>query len=273
MEAINSRERFDTLEIIIIVQQVPIVESIDDIFRKFNFGNESGLLQYWACTPSNSEDIGCNLMLKDQPFRLTLDYEGHLQEYRRKCLENHYPIVGIETSVGNWLAGRAAQTKIADHWTIHHVANQEDRHSANVGGKGQLVLPVVCYQGGQNKLVGVIEFVTPVPKESYVQDFEQIHNLLKEEGLKSTYMGKIIKVKCVNDLIRFALPLSAEFTDLRREVTMRQTELQHKNFRVEYSDIDGNRLPISGDEDLRVCMAESSSKGAKFIKMFVLLNT
>ncbi|KAJ0427810.1 putative PB1 domain-containing protein [Helianthus annuus] len=280
MEAINSRNQVNIrgirivnirgIRIIIFIRQAPIVESIDKIFRNFNFGNGSGLLQFWACTPSNSEDMGCNLMLTDQTFMSTPD-EG-LQVYRRRCLENRYRFVGLETSVGNWIAGRAAQTRIADHWTIHHVVNQEDQHSIDIGGKGQLVLPVFFGQDAGNKLAGIIEFVTPVPKESYVEDFEQIHDLLKDEGLKSEYLGKTIKVE-YNDMIKFTLPLSAKFTDLHSKVTERFTDLEHQEFRVEYNDTQGNRLPISSDEDLRVCMAESSSKGAKFIRMYVLLNT
>ncbi|MFS8030327.1 hypothetical protein Hanom_Chr17g01532701 [Helianthus anomalus] len=171
------------------VRQVLILESIERIFRNFNFRNGSGLLQFWECTPSELEDIGCNLMLTDQTFMSTPD-EG-LEDYRKRCLENRHRFVGLETRVGNWLAGRAAQTGIADHRTIHHVLNQEDQHSADIGGKGQLVLPVFYEGKGQlvlpvfyvhgagNKLVGIIEFVTPVQKECYVEDFEHIHDLLK----------------------------------------------------------------------------------------------
>ncbi|KAM0059604.1 putative PB1 domain-containing protein [Helianthus debilis subsp. tardiflorus] len=272
MDAINSPNQFNIrgVRIIVLIQQVPILESIDRTFRSFNFGNGSGLLQYWECTPSELENIGCNLMLTDQTFMSTPD-EG-LEDYRRRCLENRHRFVGLETSVGNWLAGRAAQTGIADHRTIHHVLNQEDQHSADLGGKGQLVLPVFYDQGAGNKLVGIIEFVTPVPKECYVEDFEHIHDLLKDEGLKSEYLGKTIKVE-YNDMIKFTLPLSAKLTDLHSKVTERFTDLEHQEFRVEYNDNEGNRLPISSDEDRRVCLAESSSKGAKFIRMYVLLNT
>ncbi|KAM0059605.1 putative PB1 domain-containing protein [Helianthus debilis subsp. tardiflorus] len=272
MEAINSRNQVNIrgIRIMIFILQAPIVESIDRIFRNFNFRSGSGLLQFWACTPSNSEDMGCNLMLTDQTFMSTPD-EG-LEVYRRRCLENRYRFVGLETSVGNWLAGRSAQTRIADHWTIHHVLNHEDQHSIDIGGKGQLVLPVFFGQDAGNKLAGIIEFVTPVPKESYVEDFEQIHDLLKNEGLKSGYLGKTIKVE-YNHMIKFTLPLSATFTDLHSKVTQRFTDLEHEDFRVEYNDTQGNRLPMSSDEDLRVCMAESSSKGGKFIRMYVLLNT
>ncbi|KAM0059183.1 putative PB1 domain-containing protein [Helianthus debilis subsp. tardiflorus] len=174
--------------------------------------------------------------------------------------------------MGNWLPGRAAQTKIADHRTIHYVLDQEDRYSADVGSKGQLVLPVFRDQGDGNKLVGIIEYVTLEPKESYVEDFEQIHNLLKDEGLNSTYMGKTIKVEYDDDLIKFTLPLSAKLTDLHKEVKKRFLKLKPQNLCFEYKDTEGNRLPISSDEDLHACMAESSSRGEKFIRMRIMLN-
>ncbi|MFS8030337.1 putative PB1 domain-containing protein [Helianthus anomalus] len=252
---------------------VPTTESIvREVFSKSNFRKEPGLLQFWACiTPSDTEDIGCDLILTDT-YIYTRDYEVPLQDYRRRCLENYYPFVGLETRVGNWLPGRAAQTRIADHRTIHHAVNPEDRHPADVGGKGQLVLPVFRDQGDGNKLVGIIEYVTPVPKESYVEDFEQIHNLLKDEGLNSTYMGKTIKVEYDDDLIKFTLPLSAKLTDLHKEVKKRFLKLKPQNLCVEYKDTEGNRLPISSDEDLHACMAECSSRGEKFIRMRIMLN-
>ncbi|KAJ0666315.1 putative transcription factor C2C2-Dof family [Helianthus annuus] len=245
---------------------VPTVESIDRTFRNFNSGKEPVLLQFWKSTPSNSDDMGCNLMLTDQTFMSAPD-EG-LEEYRRACLESRCRFVGLETSVCNWLAGRAAQTGLADHRTIHHVLIHKDQHSVDIGNRGQLVLPV--YHG--NKLVGIIELVTSIRKESYVDYLEQIQELLKYEGLKSGYMGKTIKVEYDSYLIRFTLPLLADFTDLHREVKKRFPELEHRTFRVEYDDAGGNRLLISSGEDLRACIAESSLKGGRFIKMCVLLH-
>ncbi|KAL8266946.1 hypothetical protein R6Q59_004290 [Mikania micrantha] len=134
---------------------------------------------------------------------------------------------------------------------------------------GQLVLPVFINEGVGIKLVGITEYVTTERKESYIQDFEQIHNILQDMGLKSTYMGKTIKVVYNGDIIRFTQPLSAKFTDLHTEVTMRFTQLQHQIYRVEYNNTEGIRLPILGDDDLWIGMAESSSRGAKFIRMFV----
>ncbi|KAJ0666350.1 putative PB1 domain-containing protein [Helianthus annuus] len=254
---------------------VPTTESIvGEAFDKFNFHEEPGLLQFWECiTASDSEDIGCYLTLTEQTYMLTRDHEGLLQDYRRRCLESRCRFVGVETKVGKWLPGRAAQTRIADHRTIHHALNPEDQHPADVGGKGQLVLPVFRDQGAGSNLVGVIEYVTSVPKESYVEDFEQIHNLLKDEGLNSTYIGKTIKV-AYNHIIKFTQPLSAKFRDLRREVVKRFPELKkQQELCVEYDDTEGNRLPISSDEDLQVCLAESSSRGEKFIRMCVISNT
>ncbi|KAI7754819.1 hypothetical protein M8C21_018912, partial [Ambrosia artemisiifolia] len=243
----------------------PVLECIDRIFRKFDFRNESGLLQFWElCMPSELGEVGCNLMLADQAVMSTQD-EG-LEDYRSRCLESRCRFVGLGTSVGNWLAGRAVQTRIADHRTIHHVLTQEDQHSADVGGKGQLVLPVFYGQGAGKKLLGIIEFVTPVPKESYVEDIEQFHSLLEDEGLKSKYIGKTIKVKYDGDLIKFTLPLSAKLTDLHRKVKTRFPGLENQNLCAEYTDAEGNPIRIASDEDLRVCMTEASSKGAKFIK-------
>ncbi|KAD3641644.1 hypothetical protein E3N88_30868 [Mikania micrantha] len=216
-----------------------------EVFRKFNILNISGLFQFWACIRDpDSEEVGWNLMLTDLACNPTQD-QG-LEDYRKRCLERHYPFVGRTTSVGNWLPGRAAQTLIADHRTTHHVLDQEDQHSRDVGAGGQLVLPVFINEGAGNKLVGIIEYITSERKENYIQDFEQIH------------------IYC-----RFTLPLSARFTDLHAEVTMRFKKLEHQIYRVEYYNTEGIRISISSDENLQICMAESSSRGAKFIKMFV----
>ncbi|KAD3641674.1 hypothetical protein E3N88_30898 [Mikania micrantha] len=254
---------------VIIFHPVPTMESIlREVFRKFIFLNKSGLLQFWACcSVPDSEETRCNLVLTGLTCNPTQDHE--LEDYRNACLENHYPCVGREINVGNWLVGRAAQTGIADHRTTHHVLDQEDQHSRDVGDRGQVVLPVFINEGAGNKLVGIIEYITSERKESYIQDFEQIHNILQDAGLKSTYMGKTIKVVYNGNMIRFTLPLSANFSDLHTEVTMRFMELQHQIYHVEYYNTEGIRLSISSDDTLRICMAESSSRGAKFIKMFV----
>ncbi|KAD3641682.1 hypothetical protein E3N88_30906 [Mikania micrantha] len=175
---------------------------------------------------------------------------------------------------GYFSSGPTAQIltqRRSDHRTKHYVLGQDDQHSADVGARGQLVLPVFFDEGAGNKLVGVIEYVTTVRKESYVEDFEQIHNLLKDKGLKSTYMGKTIKVVYDGHIIKFRLPLSAKFIDMVREVTKRFTGLEHKKFQVEYADKKGIFFPISGDEVLQDCMNDSSLKGANFIKMHVSL--
>ncbi|KAD3641713.1 hypothetical protein E3N88_30937 [Mikania micrantha] len=270
MEAMNSHNHFNIMLVIILQLTLEVKSIVGEVFEGFNFHNESGLLQFWACsTDPDSKEIGCNLVLTGLTCNPTQD-QG-LEDYRKRCLEKQYPSVGIETSVGNWLAGRAAQTGIADQRTKHHVLGQDDQHSADVGAKGQLVLPIFFHEGAGNKLVGVIEYVTTVRKESYVEDFEQIHNLLKDKGLKSTYMGKTIKVVYDGDMVKFRLPLSAKFTELHTEVTKRFTDLEHKKFSIKYEDNKGIILPISSDEVLRGCIKDSSSKGANFIKMHVSL--
>ncbi|KAD3641709.1 hypothetical protein E3N88_30933 [Mikania micrantha] len=178
MEAMNSLDHFNIM-VVILCQLVPEIDFVlREVFENFNFHKKSGLLQFWACnTDHDSEEIGCNLVLTDLTCNPTHD-QG-LEDYRKRCLVKQYPLIGIETSVGNWLAGRAAQTGIADHKTKYYVVDQADQHSADVGARGQLVLPVFFDEGVENKLAGVIEYVTPVRKESYVEDFEQIQNLLK----------------------------------------------------------------------------------------------
>ncbi|KAL8266898.1 hypothetical protein R6Q59_004242 [Mikania micrantha] len=111
MEPINSWNQTDIL-VVIMLQLMPAIESVlIEVFRNFNFHRESGLLQFWAC---NTDP----------------------EYYRKRCLERHYPFVGRITSVGNWLAGRAAQTGIADHRTARHVLDQEDQHSRDIGARG-----------------------------------------------------------------------------------------------------------------------------------------
>ncbi|KAD3641629.1 hypothetical protein E3N88_30853 [Mikania micrantha] len=221
--------------IVIEYQLVPALDStLREVFGKFNFHKESGLLQFWAFSTDPEAEMGWNLVLTNITCNPTQD-QG-LEDYRKRCFEREYPSVGIETSVGNWLAGRAAQTGIADHRTKHHVLDQEDQHSRDIGARGQLVLPVFSDEDAGNKLAGVIEYVTIERKESYVEDFEQFQNSLKDKGLKSTYMGKTIKVVYNGHMIKFTLPLSAKFTDMLREVTKRFTGLEHKKFRVEYVD-------------------------------------
>ncbi|MFS7923445.1 hypothetical protein Hanom_Chr03g00260781 [Helianthus anomalus] len=51
-------------------------------------------------------------------------------------MQKYYLFVELETRVGNWLPGQETKKRIADHQTIHHVLNQEDRPFADVGGKG-----------------------------------------------------------------------------------------------------------------------------------------
>ncbi|KAD3641645.1 hypothetical protein E3N88_30869 [Mikania micrantha] len=210
---------------VIIFHPVPTTESIlREVFRKFIFLNKSGLFQFWACcTVPDSEESRCNLVLTGLTCNPTQDQE--LEDYRNTCLENHYPSVGRETNVGNWLAGRAAQTWIADHRTTHHVLDQEDQHSRDVGARGNCYLDL---------------YVLIIPMPLFRLDTQVISEFL-----------------------------TAKFTDLHTEVTTRFTQLQHQIYRVEYNNTEGIRLPILGDDDLWIGMAESSSRGAKFIRMFV----
>ncbi|KAD3641627.1 hypothetical protein E3N88_30851 [Mikania micrantha] len=194
IEAMNSQDHFNIM-VVIICQLVPEIESVlREVFGKFNFREESGLLQFWACHKDPfSEKIGCYLVLTDLTYNPTQD-QG-LEDYRKKCLEKQYPFIGIEKSVGNWLAGRATQTGIADHRTIHHVLDQEDQHSIDIGVRGQLVLPVFF----GNELIGVIEYVTSGRQESYVEDFEQFQNLLKGGGCGEKIVD-FVRQECIGVL-------------------------------------------------------------------------
>ncbi|KAD3641706.1 hypothetical protein E3N88_30930 [Mikania micrantha] len=151
--------------------------------------------------------------------------------------------------------------------TRYHVLDKEDQHSRDIGARGQLVLLVFF----GNELVGVIEYVTPRRKESYVEDFEQFQNLLEDTCLKATYIGKMIKVEYDGHTIKFGLPLSASLTDLLEEVTKRFTYLRDTRFRVEHEGSMGIYFPISSDEALQECMNDSSFQGVNYIKMHVTL--
>nr|XP_043638842.1 uncharacterized protein LOC122609946 [Erigeron canadensis] len=243
-----------------------VEDIISEVFEEFNFLRESGLLQFWKCIGYlDSEDIGCNLVLLDKPFRLTDQNHEELKNYRRKSHDNVIRFVGAQKKVtGNWFAGRAAQTGIADHRTKDLVHSHHYQQYAEAAGMGQCVLPVFYVVGDRKKLAGVIELVTSVPKESYVEDFNQLVHLLGGRGLESSYMGKTIKVQ-YDDMIKFNLPISAKFTDLLKEVTNRFQELKYKHVCIKYK----SNHRISNDEDLQKCMKESNSKGEAFIRMFI----
>ncbi|KAM0000423.1 hypothetical protein Hdeb2414_s0429g00891801 [Helianthus debilis subsp. tardiflorus] len=81
MESIHSRNNFNIMAklfIVIIVGillTIPTTKSIFiEAFSKLNFSEEPGLFQFWPCnTPSNSEDIGCNLILTYQTYILSIN--------------------------------------------------------------------------------------------------------------------------------------------------------------------------------------------------------
>nr|XP_043610491.1 uncharacterized protein LOC122582198 [Erigeron canadensis] len=246
-----------------------VEEIISLVFEEFNFYKEPGLLQFWKCIRSlDSEDIGCNLLLLDEPFRLADQNHEEVLMYRRKSHDNVIRFVGTQNKViGNWFAGRAAQTGIADHRTKDLVRSHHYQQYAEAAGMGQCVLPVFYDVGDRKELAGIIELVTSVPKESYVEDFNQLVHLLQRRGLKSSFMGKTIKVQ-YDHMIKFNLPFSAKFTDLLTEVTKRFHELKNKRVCIKYKDTKSNQL-ISSDADLQKCMKESSSNGEAFIRMFV----
>ncbi|GJX00194.1 hypothetical protein Tco_0184107 [Tanacetum coccineum] len=175
------------------------------VFQTYDFQGESGLLQFWECnTHEGTNDIGCSLTLTDQFYKC-----GHL---------------------GIWFAGRAAQTGVADHRIRHVVLNHDHQYIDEASGMGQLVVPVYFnHPGAGMKLAGIIELITTQPKETYVADFNQIHNLLMRENLTSTYMGKTIKVEYNHHIVKFQLPFSAKLPDLQKQVTMRYKE-QYMNF-------------------------------------------
>nr|XP_043617308.1 uncharacterized protein LOC122589130 [Erigeron canadensis] len=247
-----------------------VEDIVSRVFEEFNFFQESGLLQFWKCTVSDvSEDSGYNVVLLEKPFRLTDQNHEGLKNYRRKCHDNVVRFVGKQIKInGNWFAGRAAQTEIADERTKDLVCSHHYQQYAEAAGMGQCVLPVFYDKGNGKELIGIIELVTSEPKESYVDDLNQFVHLLKGRGLKSSYMGKTIKVHYDGfGIVKFTLPISAKFTDLLKELRER-LPLKDNYGCIKYEDTISNHR-ISNDEDLQKCMKKSSSKGEACIRMFV----
>ena len=151
---------------------------IKRVLDNFDFQGESGLLQFWRCSSlGDADDIGCSLTLADQ-FCLSIIHGNRLMEYRMRCFLRN-PFIGLETNVGNWFAGRAAQTGVGDHRTRRVVLNQNHQYVDEASGMGQLVVPVYSNNLGDGlKFAGIIELVTTQPKESYVADFNRIQDLL-----------------------------------------------------------------------------------------------
>ncbi|GJS78441.1 PB1 domain-containing protein [Tanacetum coccineum] len=119
-------------------------------------------------------------------------------------------------------AGLAAQTRVS-----------HERTDNQYQFLGQLVMPVFRYVGTHEVLVGVIELVTFFPKDSYIEEFNQINMLLKREKLAT---AKKIKIDYGDDTIWTSwLPRT-----------------------------------ISTDADLRACLADASSMGSLTIRMFII---
>ncbi|GJR15988.1 hypothetical protein Tco_0798640 [Tanacetum coccineum] len=209
-----------------------LVSRVKRVFDAFDFRGESGLLQFWKCSGlGDPDDTGCGLKLSDH-YCVSTIHDNRPMDYRMRCFSKN-PFMGQETNVGNWFAGRAAQTGVADHRTRNVVLHHDHHYVDEASGMGQLVVPVYSNQAGAGlKLAGIIEFVTTQPKQCYVADFNQIQNLLKMVSLTSTYMGKLIKVH-YDHLIKFTLPFSAKLPDLLEQVKMRFPELENKTFRIE----------------------------------------
>ena len=141
---------------------------VKQVFDTYDFQGEVGLLQFWECsTHGDSDNNGCYLLLTDQ-FCVSNVRDNRIDNYRRRCLDDNYRFVGRETNVGRWLAGRAAQTGVADY-----------QYDGEATGMGQLVLPVYFnHPGAGMKLAGIIELVTAQHNETYAAYFNQIQALL-----------------------------------------------------------------------------------------------
>ena len=84
-------------------------------------------------------------------------------------------------------------------------------------------------------------------------------------------MEKTIKVHHNGLIVKFKLPISADFKDLQKEVIEKFKILKHERYLIEYQDRNGNSLPIISDADFKVCLKESVSQEITVIKMYVKL--
>ncbi|GJZ71479.1 PB1 domain-containing protein, partial [Tanacetum coccineum] len=188
-------------------------------------------------------------------FKMT----GHLSHRAEKGVKDH-----IASGVGcgdlgpdiwshyDWLAGLCAQTKFP-----------YERTDKTCQFFGHLVMPVFRYVGIQEILVGVIALVTYIPKESYIDEFNQINKLLKGEKLAT---AKKIKLDYMGDKIMFSLPLKSGTTYLWRNVTERFNTLNQGALQIMYYDYYGSLRTISTDADLQACLADPNSMGKLAIK-------
>nr|GEY75092.1 hypothetical protein [Tanacetum cinerariifolium] len=204
------------------------------VLQTYDFHGESGLIQFWECsTFEGTHDIGCGLAMTDQ-FCMSNIHDNRLFDYRMIYFDNNNRFIGKQTNVGIWFAGRAAQTGIADHRTRHVVLNQDHQYIDETSGMGQLVVPVYFdHPSAGMKLAGIIELITTQPKESYVADFNQIHNLLM------------------------------------KQVTMRFKEWENKDLCIKYEDTNHNSHSILSDHELEYCIAESISSRTTVIRMHI----
>ncbi|KAL8266879.1 hypothetical protein R6Q59_004223 [Mikania micrantha] len=191
------------------------------VLQEFNFRGQVGFLQFWEDISGHDDSVR---LVVGQLYRLNGNHDG-LTAYRATCL--HYDtFIGPDTHVDPlFFAGLAAQTGFADQRT-NHDPNQFI---------GQLVIPVYT---NLHTFLGVIEFVTPSPKESYVDDFNQLYGLLKNENL-TTPEEKTVKVEHENktrygkDIIKFSLRwTSAGMNDIWREVTQRFKRVKQDAFQI-----------------------------------------
>ncbi|PWA97424.1 hypothetical protein CTI12_AA029140 [Artemisia annua] len=138
------------------------------MMTRFDFEGNSGSLMFWENTGDGNS---WSLKLAGQPSRSNQDHKG-LKNYRKNCLR--YGEVGPDTWVQHHcFAGQAAQTGVP-----HQRTNRDPDQFM-----GQLVVPVFRELGVQMILVGVIELVTLVPKQSHDADLDQIKRLLWAENL------------------------------------------------------------------------------------------
>ncbi|GJS83932.1 PB1 domain-containing protein [Tanacetum coccineum] len=240
----------------ILTSDVKTDSRIKRVLDNFDFQGKSGLVQFWECWASRDpEDNGCYLLLTDH-LRESDIRDNRLEAYRWTCLNDNYRFVGREKNVGNWFAGRAAQTQVADY-----------QYDGEASGMGQLVVPVY-HPGAVLKLAGIIEIVTAQRNETYAADFNQIQSSLMKVNLTSTYLGKTIKVQH-NVLVKFTLPFLAKRADLQEQVIMRFNELENKAFSIAYKDTNNIHHSIKSDHDLQSCIADSISNRTTLIRMFV----
>ncbi|GKA76414.1 PB1 domain-containing protein [Tanacetum coccineum] len=234
---------------------------MERVFSEYSRRGLQCLIQFWQCSsPQGSEANGFNVTTKGQPFRIP-QYHIDLDRYRRSCVDEGCSFVGQNTKVGTWLVGRAVQKRVADQGTKR----------VDASTLGLFVMPVFLDRGTRKQTVGIIELVTLVPKPTYGEEFVLLHNLLKNEGLVSEGMAKMIKVEFKDTMIKFPLSFTATLRDLKNEVRKRVEILKTRTFSIKYKDTNGKYHPILIDHDLEVCINESVLKETTLIRMVVKL--